>query len=124
MHGNVEEWCQDQWQENLGKDPAIDPKYEQGGKGSERVIRGGSWFSLGRYVRSAYRNGFSPDNRLNGIGLRLSLGQPSGSSRGGSRYVCSSAVSCSERNAAERAWLEGQVTALRAIALFLTFREL
>ena len=85
MHGNVEEWCRDQWQENLGKDPAIDPKYEQGGKGALRVIRGGSWIDFGRDVRSAYRDHDSPDLRNNDIGLRLSLGQPSGSSRGGSR---------------------------------------
>ena len=85
MHGNVEEWCRDQWQENLGKDPAIDPKYEQGGKGSGRVIRGGSWGLSGGLVRSACRFRLSPDDRNNFIGLRLSLGQPSGSSRGGSR---------------------------------------
>jgi hypothetical protein len=37
----------------------------------ERVLRGGSWNNNGRNLRSAYRNGKSPDNRNDNIGLRL-----------------------------------------------------
>ena len=87
MHGNVWEWCQDHWQGSLGKEAMIDPKHEalEPEEGAGRVVRGGSWLDDGRLTRSAYRDGFSPDDRNNGLGLRLSLGQPSGSSRGGSR---------------------------------------
>ena len=87
MHGNVWEWCQDHWKGSLGKEAITDPKHEESEseKGSGRVIRGGSWSYYGRGVRSACRSRRSPDNRGNYFGLRLSLGQPSGSSRGGSR---------------------------------------
>ena len=87
MHGNVWEWCQDQWQSSLGQEAAKDPRHEgsEPEEGAERVIRGGSWDNLGGSARSACRGSGSPGNRVDGIGLRLSLGQPSGSSRGGSR---------------------------------------
>jgi len=87
MHGNVWEWCQGHWQDSLGKESVTDPKHEalEPEEGALRVIRGGSWRNIGGDVRSACRYHFSPDDRLDYLGLRLSLGQPSGSSRGGSR---------------------------------------
>ena len=86
MHGNVWEWCQDHWLERLGSEAVSDPKQQLGAKkGARRVVRGGSWNGSGRNVRSAYRSHYSPDFRYFNLGLRLSLGQPSGSSRGGSR---------------------------------------
>ena len=87
MHGNVWEWCQDHWQDSLGKETIIDPKHEESEpeEGAMREIRGGSWYGSGRGARSAFRNDVSPDFRNLDLGLRLSLGQPSGSSRGGSR---------------------------------------
>ncbi|CAK8712671.1 hypothetical protein KKHLCK_01690 [Candidatus Electrothrix laxa] len=42
-------------------------------KGSDRVMRGGSWNNNGRNVRSAYRNHNSPDNRNQRNGFRLVL---------------------------------------------------
>ena len=104
MHGNVWEWCQDNWLGNLGKEAVTDPKYDASEKGAERVIRGGSWIYDGRDARSAYRYNFSPDYRSNLIGLRLSLGQPSGSSRGGSRFDSQSrpAASSASRVAEQR----------------------
>lgn len=75
MHGNVWEWCQDTWQENLGKDSVVDPLIQQ--QGVDRVVRGGSWRSNGRFVRSAIRRPFSPDNRHGFIGFRLALGHAS-----------------------------------------------
>ena len=43
----------------------------RGRQGHERVLRGGSWIDHGRNLRSANRNGNSPDKRNHNIGLRL-----------------------------------------------------
>ncbi|WGZ92906.1 MAG: formylglycine-generating enzyme family protein [Candidatus Thiothrix putei] len=89
MHGNVWEWCADQWQANLGKDDilfspstsgrGVGVRETAGGgqeqeAGVERVIRGGSWFNDGRDVRSAYRRGSGPDDSNVNLGFRLALG--------------------------------------------------
>ena len=42
-------------------------------KGSNRVLRGGSWNNNGRNVRSANRNRNQPDKRNHNIGFRLAL---------------------------------------------------
>ncbi len=72
MHGNVLEWCQDWWQEDLGKDSVIDPQGPK--KGEFRVLRGGSWFDDGGLVRSAIRGRFLPGFRINYFGFRLARG--------------------------------------------------
>ena len=77
MHGNIWEWCQDVWQENLGNKPAVDPLYS-GETGSEqtnvrRVVRGGSWFDRGGGCRSALGYGSRADDRDGNFGFRLSL---------------------------------------------------
>lgn len=47
--------------------------------GENRVIRGGSWNEHARNVRAAYRNGNTPDDRNNDLGLRLVRAQARGS---------------------------------------------
>ena len=45
--------------------------------GSDRVVRGGCWFSFARYVRSACRSRLDPGNRDDDLGFRLlSLAEP------------------------------------------------
>jgi len=71
MHGNVYEWCQD-WFGDYPAGPVVDP----GGPtaGVRRVLRGGSWLSGARGLRSAYRSGGAPGDRGGDIGFRLALG--------------------------------------------------
>ncbi|MBE2295279.1 MAG: formylglycine-generating enzyme family protein [Phycisphaerales bacterium] len=71
IHGNVYEWCQD-WYGNYPKDSVVDPT---GPKiGERRVLRGGSWLTDGRNVRSAYRRHVGPSRRIDSYGFRLALG--------------------------------------------------
>lgn len=70
MHGNVWEWCQDIYSERAYDIlPARDPIYK--GQGSDRVLRGGSWFSFARSCRSADRGGNEPGCRSDLLGFRL-----------------------------------------------------
>ncbi|MBL8398919.1 MAG: formylglycine-generating enzyme family protein [Candidatus Accumulibacter sp.] len=71
MHGNVSEWCAD-WYGSYPMGAQTDPRGPQ--TGVYRVLRGGSWFYYGRYVRSAYRSRYVPGERSDGSGFRLALG--------------------------------------------------
>jgi formylglycine-generating enzyme required for sulfatase activity len=74
MHGNVWEWCADVWQQHLSAEQATDPLNTVSEGDSTRVVRGGSWLSHGRNVRSARRYRHAPDFRHNYLGFRLALG--------------------------------------------------
>ena len=54
MHGNVEEWCEDRYDENYYK---VSPKRDPTGpeRGKSRVVRGGGWMTEPRICRSACR---------------------------------------------------------------------
>ena len=74
MLGNVWEWCYD-WQGPYSEASVVDPRGPE--TGSNRVIRGGSWFSCARDVRAAFRDGSYPGERDVYLGFRLAGGQVS-----------------------------------------------
>lgn len=76
MHGNVWEWCQDMWVENLmHKSPVLHQEMSDQAGEIRRVIRGGSWFSNGAYTRSATRHKFVQHAQSNYLGFRLVMQQ-------------------------------------------------
>lgn len=69
MHGNVLEWCEDQWHDDHEGAPSDGSAWV--GKGSNRVYRGGSWASPAGNCRSAYRNWRTPSYRGSYLGFRV-----------------------------------------------------
>lgn len=70
MHGNVSEWCND-WYAPYKLSDRVSPRGPA--TGEYRVTRGGSWESMIRFCRSAYRAGLGPDARMSTVGFRIVL---------------------------------------------------
>ena len=71
MLGNVYEWLQDCWHSNYRNAPSNGSAWEERSNSNRRVLRGGSWFYVPKFVRSASRNGGTPGYRYNDIGFRI-----------------------------------------------------
>ena len=75
MHGNVWEWCRDQYVANVaGLNQHVDPKGPDSGVLS--VNRGGSWNKAEGLCRSAARNDSATSGAFENGGFRLSLTLP------------------------------------------------
>lgn len=70
MAGNVWEWCGD-WYGYYPGGNTIDPQGPA--SGTERVLRGGSWFNAANYCRSAQRDSGGPAGSNTNIGFRIVL---------------------------------------------------
>ena len=71
VHGNVLEWCEDEWHENYDGAPSDGSAWLQGGTAYSRVVRGGSWLSFPHDLRSAFRVGASAVLRIDNLGFRV-----------------------------------------------------
>ncbi|MFM5947152.1 MAG: formylglycine-generating enzyme family protein, partial [Dolichospermum sp.] len=54
MHGNVWEWCQDDWHDNYEGAPIDGTTWIN--LSNNKLLRGGSWFYYAELCRSAYRS--------------------------------------------------------------------
>jgi len=70
MHGNVREWCQDDYKENYTNAP-IDGSASTIRDGIYKIVRGGSWHSHSENCRSACRNKLSAVNNSGYYGFRV-----------------------------------------------------
>jgi formylglycine-generating enzyme required for sulfatase activity len=72
MHGNVQEWVSDWYEEYYYFDcPREDPPGP--GHGVLKVARGGSWHMLPTDARCAARRPYAPDSRADSLGFRIVL---------------------------------------------------
>jgi formylglycine-generating enzyme required for sulfatase activity len=71
MHGNVWEWCEDEWHENYNGAPTDGSAWLTGGEQDKRALRGGSWFNVAFDCRSAFRNWDFAVSSYGNIGFRV-----------------------------------------------------
>jgi formylglycine-generating enzyme required for sulfatase activity len=70
MHGNVWEWCSDDWVETY-KDTPGDGRAYRSRSSSLKVLRSGSWSDLAFLTSSALRDWSIPEFRANYMGFRI-----------------------------------------------------
>ena len=71
MHGNLWEWCLDYWGDAPPGGNVVDPFGPV--TGTDRVVRGGCWYTSARVCRSSYRGRGNPVFKGNETGFRIVL---------------------------------------------------
>ncbi len=71
MHGNVWEWCQDDYQENYINAPIDGSAWNSRSSSNLKLLRGGSWGNFARRCRAAVRRGNSRHYRNLSFGFRV-----------------------------------------------------
>ncbi|HEY9818831.1 MAG TPA: formylglycine-generating enzyme family protein [Candidatus Obscuribacterales bacterium] len=78
MHGNVWEWCEDDWHNNYIGAPEDGSVWVDKNKNRlDKLLRGGSWLNGSGDCRSAFRCNFSRDYRYLNVGFRVCCVLPS-----------------------------------------------
>ena len=72
MHGNIWEWCKDHWHANY-QEASADENVRPLSDDRNHVLRGGSWATDARLVRSASRDFSNPEYSSGAIGFRCAL---------------------------------------------------
>jgi formylglycine-generating enzyme required for sulfatase activity len=73
MHGNVDEWVEDDWHNDYEGAPNDGSAWFDEPRGAYRVIRGGGFGSPAGICRSASRTWYEPGARRDNLGFRLVL---------------------------------------------------
>jgi len=71
MHGNVWEWCLDNWHENYHNAPSNGDEWLDDSENQTRVMRGGSWLNEPLRCRSASRWHRNVNQQSHNIGFRI-----------------------------------------------------
>jgi formylglycine-generating enzyme required for sulfatase activity len=78
MHGNMYEWCLDEWHDSYEGAPTDGGAWVDGTEvikseelGKARLLRGGSWDDFPRDCRSAFRSHYQPDDANDYVGFRV-----------------------------------------------------
>ncbi|MGF1478692.1 MAG: formylglycine-generating enzyme family protein [Cyanophyceae cyanobacterium] len=71
LHGNVREWCADDWHRSYGGAPTKAAPWENHQDSSRKVLRGGSWNDGPHKCRCGYRTKFEAEASLYNIGFRV-----------------------------------------------------
>jgi formylglycine-generating enzyme required for sulfatase activity len=70
MNGNVWEWTEDCWHKSYHGAPANGAAWTNGDC-NNRILRGGSWFAVPKFLRAAFRATNVTSKRLNNNGFRV-----------------------------------------------------
>ncbi|PSB33914.1 formylglycine-generating enzyme family protein [Stenomitos frigidus] len=76
LHGNVWEWCFDQWHESYKGAPSNGNAWLAEGDETRRVVRGGAWINSPGHCRSASRFFNAPGYRDDSVGFRVVCSAP------------------------------------------------
>lgn len=71
MHGNVEEWCLDNWHDTYDGAPADGSAWTSGGDPEYMVLRGGSLYSSANYCRNSLRSWLGSQFGFRDVGFRV-----------------------------------------------------